>query len=200
MPTPSVPQPLDPGVLELLAARADHADSDMDWPAESWRLLRDAGVLKWAVPKEFEGVGLDHRSLLVGYEAIAGACLTSAFILSQREAAVRRLCAYPIPELQRRLLPGLAGGQLFASVGLSQLTTSRQHVSPALAATACGSATNPTGYRLDGLIPWVTGADQADFLIVGATRPDGLQVIFVLPTDHAGVTIEPPAPLMSLRG
>jgi butyryl-CoA dehydrogenase len=183
-------------VLDALATLADSADESSDWPAASWRLLVEAGVLKWSIPAEYGGSGLGHHELLSGYEQISGACLTTAFILSQREAAVRRLLASPVAELRRRFLPGLASGAQFASVGLSQITTSRQHQAPALAVTPLG----PAGYRLDGLIPWVTGADQADFLIVGGTLADGRQILFVMPADRPGVTVDPPAPLMALTG
>jgi alkylation response protein AidB-like acyl-CoA dehydrogenase len=192
--------PLDVRVLDALAGLADRADADAGWPGECWKLLQDAGVLRWSIPVEHGGTGLGHHELLSGYEQIAGACLTTAFILSQREAAVRRLLANPVPALLQRYLPALAAGEQFASVGLSQLTTSRQHQSPALLATPLGPAGKPTGYRLEGLIPWVTGADQADFLIVGGTLADGRQVLCVMPTDRPGVTVEPPAPLMALEG
>jgi alkylation response protein AidB-like acyl-CoA dehydrogenase len=188
--------PLDRRVLENLVALADRADESSDWPEVSWEVLRDAGVLRWSIPPEYGGTGLGQRELLSGYEQIAGACLTSAFILSQREAAVRRILASPATGLRRRFLPALAAGVRFASVGLSQITTSRQHQAPALAVTPLGL----DGYHLDGLIPWVTGADRADFLIVGGTLADGRQALFVMPTDQSGVTVEPPAPLMALAG
>jgi alkylation response protein AidB-like acyl-CoA dehydrogenase len=200
MSKPARDLPLAAPVLDALAALSDRADENAAWPEESWKVLQDAGVLKWSIPVEYGGVGYGHHEVLSGYEQIAGACLTTAFILSQREAAVRRLLANPVSAFLGRYLPALAAGEQFASVGLSQLTTSRQHQSPALLATPLGPAGNPSTYRLDGLIPWVTGADQADFLIVGGTLADGRQVLFVMPTDRPGVTVEPPAPLMALEG
>src|SRR5438309_4050550 len=119
MPPDAVPLPAV--VLDSLAALADRADEAPDWPEASWRLLCEAGVLRWSIPMEFGGDGLDPHELLAGYEQIAGACLTSAFILSQREAAVRRLLAAPVSALRRRFLPTLATGEKFASVGLSQI-------------------------------------------------------------------------------
>ena len=91
--------------------------------------------------------------------------------------------------LQERLLPDLAAGRIFASVGLSQLTTSRQHQAPALTATPVGSADQPEEFVLNGVIPWVTGADQADVLVIGATLADGRQVLLGLPRGLAGVTV-----------
>jgi butyryl-CoA dehydrogenase len=83
----------------------------------------------------------------------------------------------------------------FATVGLSQLTTSRQHQSPALQAVL-----DDGGFHVDGLIPWVTGADQADLLVIGATLPDDQQVLLALPTRQAGLTLQPPLDLMALAG
>jgi alkylation response protein AidB-like acyl-CoA dehydrogenase len=187
---------LSPHTLSALADGAEAADRDRDWPTASWRLLREAGVLAWSVPPAFGGVGLSPTELLTGYEILAGACLTTTFILSQREAAVRRLLSQSSPEQQRRWLPPQARGDILATVGLSQLTTSRQHLAPSLIATPLG----PRRYRLDGVIPWVTAADRADETVVGATLPDGLQVLVLLPGGAAGMTVEPPLPLSALAG
>jgi alkylation response protein AidB-like acyl-CoA dehydrogenase len=105
---------------------ADAADREPDWPAASWDALRRAGVLRRAVPREYGGDGLGPAESLRGAEALAAACLTTAFVLSQRGAAVRRLLVGP-EHLRRRYLPRLAAGEAFLTVGLSQLTTSRQH-------------------------------------------------------------------------
>src|SRR5207249_949332 len=109
--------------------------------------------------------------------------------------AVRRLVASKNADLARRFLSGLARGELFATVGLSQLTTSRQHQAPVLTATE-----TTEGFRLDGVIPWVTGADQADFIVIGATLADGRQILLGLPRGQAGVAIDPPLSLMALAG
>jgi alkylation response protein AidB-like acyl-CoA dehydrogenase len=158
------------------------------------------GVLRWSIPTEFGGQDLPPVELLAGYERIATGCLTTAFILSQREAAVRRVVEHGSPDLKRRLLPDLGAGRTFASVGLSQLTTSRQHQAPALTATLIGPPDNPTGYRLDGTIPWVTGSSRADWLVIGATTADAKQLLLVLPTTQAGVAVNPPMPLCALAG
>jgi alkylation response protein AidB-like acyl-CoA dehydrogenase len=191
---------IDAGTRERLLEAADEADGALTWPARSWQALAEAGVLAWAIPPQHGGRDWTGPELLAGYRDLAATCLTSAFILSQREAAIRRLCAAPTPALHERFLPDLARGRTYASVGLAQLTTSRQHQAPALRASAIGLADNPEKYVLDGLIPWVTGADQARFLVIGAPLPDNRQVLLALPTDQAGVTVEPPLPLMALAG
>src|SRR5947208_2599002 len=84
----------DPVVTEALAAltaQGNAADAVPQWPAASWQALRDTGALAWCVPQEYGGRGLAGSELLDGYERLAGACLTTCFILSQRDAACRRI-------------------------------------------------------------------------------------------------------------
>ena len=191
---------LDEAILQALADGAEAADAEPAWPTASWDVLRGSGVLRWAIPPEYGGLGLDASALLTGYERLAGACLTTTFLLSQRDAAVRRLCDLGGETVRRRWLPGLAGGDLFLTVGLSQLTTSRQHRSPALTAVPIEKGSNTTAYILNGLIPWVSGGDRADAVLVGATLADGRQLLATLPRGREGVTVEPPLALGALLG
>ncbi|MBX9579395.1 MAG: acyl-CoA/acyl-ACP dehydrogenase, partial [Gemmataceae bacterium] len=180
--------------LDRLAAGAEAADRSADWPAGSLAAARDAGAFGWSIPAGYGGTPLGPADLLAGHERVASACPTTAFILSQREAAVRQLLKGP-PHLRDRFLPALAAGDRFATVGLSQLTTSRRHGGPALRATPTAD-----GYRLDGDIPWVTGADRAEVVVAGATLPDGLQLLVALPPDRPGVRVGGPMSLAALVG
>jgi alkylation response protein AidB-like acyl-CoA dehydrogenase len=178
-----------------LAAHAAEADAMPAWPEASWAVLREAGVLGWAIPEAYGGKGWGAVDLLEGYGQLASACLTTCFLLSQREAACRRLLDSGKESLCRDLLPPLARGERFATVGLSQLTTSRQHTAPALRVQE-----KSTSLVLDGVIPWVTGAARAEHIVIGATLDDGRQVLAVLPTDLAGISVAPPLELMALQG
>jgi alkylation response protein AidB-like acyl-CoA dehydrogenase len=190
---------LDPSALEetlsVLATNAATADGEPIWPAASWGALRRAGVLGWSIPSVYSGYERGIIESLEGYAQLGSACLTTAFILSQREAAVRRIIDHGSPELCRELLRPLACGGHFATVGLSQLTTSHQHTQPALVARL----TN-TSLVLDGTIPWVTGAAEAEHIIIGAVLDDGRQVLAVLPRELKGVSVGPPLDLMALAG
>src|SRR5262249_11764636 len=168
---------------DVLAANAAAADGRAEWPVASWQALRDAGVLAWAVPRAYGGQELASGELLTGYERLAGACLTTCFILSQRDAACRRPRHPGHRALGEELLPALARGETFATVGLSQLTTSRQHAAPALTARLNGD-----DLVLNGCIPWVTGADAADHIVIGAVLDDIRQVLAVLPRGQEGVS------------
>ena len=182
-------------LLKALEAESGSADGKTEWPAESWDLLKQAGALRWSIPQEHGGDGRSGGRLLEVYEQLAGACLTSCFILSQRDAACRRIRDSGNAVICQELLPPLARGEGFATVGLSHLTTSRQHVQPALTAKIQGDT-----LILNGIMPWVTGAAQADHIVTGAVCEDGYQVLLVLPRETKGVRVGPPLELMALAG
>src|SRR4051812_19637716 len=179
----------------ILSKNSERADAEPVWPKDSWGALAGAGILGWSISPKYDGLGLDSIAILEGYERLAAACLTTCFLLSQREAAVRRIADMGSDSLRLELLPSLACGESFATVGLSQLTTSRQHGAPALRAR-----TTSDGFVLDGTVPWVTGAARADYFLVGATVENNQQVLLLVPANAVGVAVGAPLDLMALQG
>jgi butyryl-CoA dehydrogenase len=191
----AVPSHLPSETLKILETNANDADEKDEWPRESWQALRDSGVLAWTLPRSAGGQDRSPRELLEVYGEIGSGCLTTAFLLSQREAACRRLRDTDNHEVQEKILPALAHGKIFATVGLSQLTTSRQHTAPALRANWLGD-----DLVLEGVMPWVTGAMYADYFVAGAVLPDRQQILTVVPRDAPGLEVGPPLDLMAVRG
>jgi alkylation response protein AidB-like acyl-CoA dehydrogenase len=183
-----------PDLLTALAGLANAADAEPVWPAASWDALRQAGILTWSIPNAYGGAEKSVTELLSAYHQLAGACLTSCFILSQREAAARRIIDHG-DQLRQELLPALARGAAFTTVGLSQLTTSRQFGKPAMAVADAGDH-----LIFDGSMPWVTGAAHADYFVSGGVLPDGRQLLAIVHRDLPGVSVTPPLELMALEG
>jgi len=181
-------------LLTKLAEFSGELDARQQWPAMQFDLLAKAGVLGWVIPHEYGGSPVGERELLSGYVALASACLATTFVLTQRNGACQRIVASQNDELKRELLPRLAGGELFATVGISHLTTSRQH----LRLPAVQVAEERDGLRFHGEVPWVTGAAHADFLVTGGTLCDGRQVLAAIPATLSGIVIAPPARLLAL--
>lgn len=185
-----------PDISHVLAAIRDRAtgcDIAGKWPAEDLADLGRAGFWRWAVPVEYGGDDTTPLDLHLRYEAVASASLATALILTQRDSAIALIAAADDSPLAPELLPPMARGEIFATIGIAQLTTSRQGGAPALRATP-----TDTGYRLDGLIPWSTGPAKSQFIIAGAVFQDRQQILFALPTDLPGVSIHPPLPLVAL--
>jgi alkylation response protein AidB-like acyl-CoA dehydrogenase len=161
----------------------------------SWEILQRLGGLRWSIPLAQGGQACNVVELLQRYENLASACLTTCFILSQRDAACRRIREQGTEAICQELLPPLADGSRFATVGLSHLTTSRQHVQPVLVASE-----EREYFVLNGVMPWVSGASRADFIVTGGTLEDGRQILAVLPRALDGVSVGAPLDLMALAG
>lgn len=189
--------PDEPAFDELccrLAAGANALDAAGAWPEEQLARCRESGAFGWFVPQEWGGQGWNDERLIRAFMRLGGACLATAFVLTQPQGACRRIVASENESLKKRMLPQLARGEVLATVGISHLTTSRRHLArPMLAARETAS-----GFVLDGLIPWVTGGDHADYIVTGATCDDGRQILALLPTSLPGVTPLEPARLVGL--
>ncbi|MBL8817035.1 MAG: acyl-CoA/acyl-ACP dehydrogenase [Planctomyces sp.] len=166
------------------------------WPAAELDALKSAGGYRWNLPAEFQGEGRTPVEILEAYQMLGGASLVTAFILTQRNAACQRI-ENSRNEIARRLwLPQLADGAVTATIGISHLTTSRQH----LAQPAVSAVRDPVrqGFVLNGTVPWATGAERSDLLVTGGTCPDGTQLLAAIPRREEGVEVGPSVVLLAL--
>ncbi len=192
-----IQRPDDPRLSEVshrLADLADDLDNAMLWPAEGLRLCQDAGVMQWVVPTSQGGLGWSEADILRGYMQLAAGCLSTAFLVTQPHGVIRRLLESDNQELSAQIVPLLAAGDAFGSVGISQLTTSRRHsAKPVMQLREVGG-----GVQLDGLCPWVTGGVYADYILTGGVFEDGRQALLLIPTERSGITFDPPAEMVGL--
>lgn len=195
------PMEISPDLLALsdaLAKLDGPADEAGAWSTELWSTLRDAGATRWSVELADHPEG--RPLLLERYIAIARGSLTAALILTQHDGAVKRLLAArgEPGRSADRWLAAIAEGRALATVGISHLTTSQRRGRRAVIAAPNG---HPGGYRLDGAMPWVTSAGHADVVLAGATldSDDSQQFLIALPTDRAGVSVDPAFPLSALQ-
>jgi alkylation response protein AidB-like acyl-CoA dehydrogenase len=202
MPPSKITSPDDPALAELcreLAGRAGELDATGAWPAEQLRLCGEYGVYQWFAAPQWGGQGWNEEDVLRGYLALSAACLTTTFILTQRQGACRRIESSENYSLKERLLPGLTSGDLFATVGISHLTTSRRHLGkPALAARRADG-----GFVLNGYSAWVTGAPHADYVVLGAQLMENdsaaaEQLLAVVPASLPGASAAQPERLVGL--
>lgn len=181
-------------LCEQLAGATSELDQDDAWPSDQLRMLSNAGVLAWLIPRHFGGIEVDALHLTMAYERLAAACLVTTFVLTQRNGACQRIAASPNDELKADLLADLCSHETFATVGISHLTTSRQH----LKKPSVQVRESRTGYIFDGFVPWVTGAKHADLIVSGGTLADGRQLLAAIETSLDGVEVLAPAKLMAL--
>lgn len=182
-------------ICAIIAARAERTAVEGPWQSGSFAALASHGALAGFIPADCGGTAAGEAALLELLAAVAERCLTTALAVSQWAAGCR-IIAGGDARLRAARLPALASGTETTTVGISQLSTSRRHLgTAALTATSTGSA-----WRLDGLCPWVTGADASDTLVVGGAAPDGRAVFFVVPRESPGLSIAPPLHMLALSG
>ena len=138
-------------------------------------------------------LGKTPLSQLHFYITVAFASLSTAFILTQRTAALRRIESSKNQNASEILNRHLCAEQ-WITVGISHLTTSRQHqavpaVSARLSAVESTSPDSNPSWILNGTIPWVTAAKHSKAIVVGASdeQNPALQYLFYVPTHQAGI-------------
>ena len=191
-----ITSPNDPALAELCQRLRELGETleAAAWPEEQLRLCGEYGVFEWFISTEGGGQGWGEANIMRGYLALAQACLTTTFVITQRSGACHRIDGSENRTLASRLLPDLISGRSFATVGISHLTTSRQHLAkPVLRCERING-----GFVLDGFCPWVTGSTHADTVVLGATLDDNQQILVAMPTAAPGVEIPAAAELVGL--
>jgi alkylation response protein AidB-like acyl-CoA dehydrogenase len=192
-------QELNAVSLDVLCSQLRNAASELDgneaWPKKQLSWCAESGVFRWFIDRKYDGWNWTEKEIIEGYLALSQNCMTTTFVLTQWQAACRRIAGCSNETLRDEFLPKMATGELIATVGISHLTTSRQHMGrPVLVADR-----RPDGsYLLNGFSAWVTGGAYADLLVIGATQADGNQILCALPRLTQGVTTYPGQRLVAL--
>lgn len=179
-----------------LATHADRWQTPQQWPGPALAASARAGVFRWFLPESAGGWGWSEADQTRGYLRLAAADLTTTFIITQFIGACRRIAGSEHPQPAAQWLARLLDGEAFATVGISHLTTSRRHLGkPVLTVTPDESG---GGFRLNGMSPWVTGAVQADVIVLAGTLQDGRELLAAVPTASPGMTCHPGTNLVAL--
>jgi len=185
--------------LKTLCDHLASLSDDSAWPEDALQRCATAGFYRWFVSKEAGGFDWSTSDIARGYLELSKANLTVTFILTQRVAALRRIAGCQNDALKKRLIEPLLAGVQSATVGISHLTTSRQHLGkPVLAATEVEN-----GFRVNGMSPWVTGG-FADLVLMGGSavdqneNADGREILFVVRSADEKVTVKPGFDLVAL--
>ncbi|MCH2131914.1 MAG: acyl-CoA dehydrogenase family protein, partial [Pirellulaceae bacterium] len=105
-------------LCEKLAALSPSLDKPGAWPQQQLQLCAQYGVFEWFVGREYGGQDWDASAIMRAYLKLSAACLTTTFVITQRTGACQRIALSEDTELKRRLLPDLACGRQFATVGI----------------------------------------------------------------------------------
>jgi alkylation response protein AidB-like acyl-CoA dehydrogenase len=168
------------------------ADSWMAFDAGFSRRLGAAGLIGITLPKCYGGRELGFFSrYVVSEELLAAGAPVSAHWIADRQSAPLIL-RYGTEAQRERYLPGIARGELYFGIGMSEPNSGSDLASITTKATRSG-----TGWMLNGRKVWTTNAHRSDYIIALArTGPPGEQrhggmSQFIIDLKAAGVTVRP---------
>lgn len=184
-------------VRELIASHpspADPAKRANCWSVadpEFSRKLGAAGFIGMTWPREYGGHGRSSLERYVVLEELlaAGAPVGAHWIADRQTGGM--LLQYGQEEEIRRWVPGMAQGNVFACIGLSEPNSGSD-----LASVKTTARRSDKGWVIEGQKVWTTGAHFSHVMIAlvrsvpGSERNEGLSQ-FVIPMDAPGVTIRP---------
>jgi alkylation response protein AidB-like acyl-CoA dehydrogenase len=163
------------------------------YDAKVWRqAAQQLGLPGLAIPEKFGGSGSGYVELTVVFEEMGRVLLCAPFFATVALAA--NLLLSTDDEIAKAdYLPGLASGDLIATVALAEPSSRWDEAGVSLAATATAGAWTLTGEKL-----FVLDGTIADLLLVVARTPAGVSV-FAVEKGAPGLTVEPLATMDQTR-
>lgn len=185
---------------EVLAPAAAAIDAKSQFATLHLPVLADMGIMGMNLPEAHGGIGLSGPALYCAVEAIAGACGSTASMLTAHFLATDSLLLGADEALKQRLLPAAAVGQTLGAFALTEPMAGSNPADMRSTATREGD-----GYRLKGSKCFISNAGDADFIVVYAKTDStagarGVSAFVVEPGKTDGVEIGKHEETMGLRG
>lgn len=183
----------------VLAPRAAELDETATFATCHLPAMAELGLMGLNLPEKDGGLGLSGPALYRAVELVAGACGSTASMLTAHYLATDSLHLGGDEALQQRFLPQAAAGRL----GAFALTEPQAGSNPADMRTI--ARREGDGYRLRGTKCFISNAAAAEFMVVYAkTDPGagarGVSAFVVEPRATPGIAFGPAERTMGLRG
>jgi alkylation response protein AidB-like acyl-CoA dehydrogenase len=159
-------------------------------PAELYEELGAAGFLGVHLPEEYGGGGAGLAELCAVIEEVSAAGCPLLMMVIAPAICGSIIAAHGSPELKRAWLPGLAGGTRTMSFAITEPDAGSNTHALSTAARRDGDS-----YVISGTKYWISGADQADAILVvtrdldAAADRDTPMSMFVVPAGAPGLSM-----------
>ncbi len=185
---------------DVLAPEAARIDEEAVSATLHLPKMAELGLMGLNLPEEYGGLGLSGPALYRAVEVIAGACGSTASMLTAHFLATDSILIAGSEAQKARFLPAAAEGR---ALGAFALTEPQAGSNPADMATH--AVRDGDGYRIRGAKCFISNAGQADFIVLYAkTDRDagarGISAFVIEPKRAEGVDIAPAERTMGLRG
>jgi len=137
-------------------------------PRDLYRRLGDIGVMGLSIPEEYGGAGLDdYRYNVVLHEESARANVTLGTLRTHLDIVLPYMLKYADEEQRARWFPGLATGELYLAIAMTEPGGGSDLAGMKTAARLDGDE-----YVINGSKTFITGGELADLVVVVARTDD----------------------------
>jgi alkylation response protein AidB-like acyl-CoA dehydrogenase len=165
-----------------IAAVRELMDTTDGLDAGVWRQAGEQlGLQGIAIPEEYGGAGFTFAEQAIVLEEF-GAALYGGPYLASAVLAATALLASRDEDAKKAYLPGIASGEVIATLAVTEEDGSWE-----LDAIRLAADDRQGGWRLDGAKSFVLDGHSASLILVAARTGDGLSV-FAVPADAGGLT------------
>jgi butyryl-CoA dehydrogenase len=184
---------------DVLAPAAAEIDEEADFVTRHLEPMAELGLFGINLPEKWGGVGLRPEVMFEAVASIAGACGSTASMLTAHFLATDAILIGGEDDLRARYLPDAASGKVLGAFGL---TEPQAGSNPADMTTRAERI--PDSYRLKGVKHFISNGGVADFIVVFAkTDMDaghrGISA-FVVDRGTPGFSTGPAERTMGLKG
>ncbi len=191
-----VPESIGTLIARELARIAQRIDSEGLYPEAFLRQLGAAGGFGAAVPRESGGLGLGLADQIAITTAIGAVCGSTAFMVWCQSVSAWYLLHTPNAATRDRYLASVARGELLSGSGMSNAV---KHLA-GIEKIHLRARHDGAGYRVDGVLPWVSNLGEGHLLIAAAAVEDGGYVMFAIPCGDPGLSLHPCPAFSGMEG
>ena len=183
---------------ERVAPRAAEIDRTAEYPQDMFDLLKELGLFSLPFPEQYGGTG-SLVSACLAVEELGRVCYNTAYLLVLQWSTFGGIMLAGTEAQKKRLLPGLAKGDIRASISVTEPQSGSDVAGILTRADKCEG-----GYRLNGAKVYCTNSTVADIFVVAAKtdpskRHAGISAC-VVERDTPGFSIGEPENKLGARG
>ena len=171
---------------DVVAPEAAERDKNKTFPADILQQMGELGLMGMMIPPEYGGSGADTVSYVLALSEIAGACASTAVVMSVQNSIVcESLYRFGSEEQKQQFLLPLAQGEKIGAFALTEPDAGSDPVSQIARAERSGD-----DYILSGTKRFITSGQNADIILVTAKTDPAMKhkgiSTFILTKDDAG--------------
>ena len=184
---------------DVVAPEAARRDREKIFPLDILKQMGELGLMGMMIPSEYGGSGADTVSYVLALSEIAGACASTAVVMSVQNSIVcESLLRFGSEEQKQKFLIPLAEGDVIGAFALTEPNAGSDPVSQTTHAVRDGDH-----YVINGTKRFITSGKNAHTVIVTAKTDEGQRhkgiSAFVVTKDDPGLKVGQTEDKLGLR-